>query len=219
MGKNTFDVSEVNNSAYIIDIQAVALTLSLKGKTYLSCHRKMKSMKNADYDMKNSYFLAYTREDKDKNNYLYTFYLYCLPSTFSMDKYRKYFYTTLKTFEEIQEFLKLPLSEVNETMRKLGIWEEIFHTERDYEKFKEELNKLMEDPKFKNNKDPYFLSALILFATIETNLSQYPFKDNVYEKKEVLLKKKSEDKIISTYSNKLFHLAMYGEDMTTFSLK
>lgn len=219
METNTFDVSEVNRNVYTIDVSSVALTLALKGKTYLSTHRKMENMKYSIYDMSNSYFLAYTREEKDKHNYLYTFYLYNLPSTFSMDKFRKFFYQKLKTEEEINAFLEKPFEEVVNEWKKDGIGDSFFTNEKNYNKFKEEYHTLRNDNRFKHMKEAYPLSWLILFSAIWTNLSQYPFKDGVYEKQEILLKKKSEDKIISTYSNKLFHLAMYGEDMDVFSLK
>lgn len=215
----TFDPSELNANEYILDVAAVSNTLALKWKTYLSTHRKMESMKEARYDMSNAYFLAYTREDKDKNNYLYTFYLYNLPITFSMDKYRKYFYMKLKSKKEIVHFFEKPLSEINKIMHNEKIGMTIFQTEADYAKFQSTFNEIISQWKFSHIEDAYFISWLVLYCTIWVNLSQFPFNDGCYEKKEVLLKKKSEDKIISTYSNKLFHLAMYGEDMEAFRLK
>lgn len=209
------DESNSNKTFYNCDISSLAHAIELTGKQYLSVHRKMLSMKSEHFDMSNVYVVSFQQNDYDKNNYLYSFFIHKLNLTFNMDTLKKFFYLTIKTPEELVEFLnKHTLETYTNFLKEKGIGESFFPNEESFEEMKKQTILFLENTKQTDN---YNASLHILYKTIIANLEPIRFHTNNFQEDLVLLKKKSTEKIHNTYSNRFFHLAVYGEDSELFT--
>lgn len=206
-----------NKVIYPCYLEFLANSIEMNGRNYLSTHRKMLSMKNEDFDMTSIYIVSYKFEEHDEDNYLYTFFLDKLELTFDMDKYRKFFYMKLKKLEEVKSFLQdNTLESFTQKLTEEGIGHKFFLSEIEFELMRTEAFKYI---KTYTALDNFNIATYILYMTISSLLEPVRFHTGEFAEKVPLLKKKSTEKIHNTFSNRLFHLAVYGEDSELFSEK
>ena len=191
---------------YNCDILELSKALEYNSETLLSINRKMTSLKNEEFDMSKIYVCTFHKEDFDKLNYIYTFFLYEYPTNFDMDKYKKFFYMNLKKKEDIIELLKLSFVEYNQKLNKSWVWVSYFENEDKYKEFVVYMNSFME----KEN-DTYNIGVEALRKTVLLWLVKIKLYTGKMEEKMKILKKKSSDKIDKTLWNRFFHLTLYGE--------
>lgn len=198
---------------YNCDILELSKALENNDETLLSINRKMTSLKNEEFDMSKIYVCTFHKEDFDKLNYIYTFFLYEYPTNFDMDKYKKFFYLNLKKKTDIEDLLKLSFTDFTDKLNKVGVGISYFENEDQYNEFVTHMNEYM-----KTNDDTYEIGLEALRKTILIWLVKIKLHTGQMEEKMKILKKKSSDKIDKTLWNRFFHLTLYGEWDNTYNL-
>lgn len=196
------------NKVYNCDIWVLTNAIAVKGKQLLSIDRKLVSLRNEEFDMSKTFIISFSREDFDKLNYTYTFFLYEYVSDFDMDRFKKFFYLNNTKKEELELICeKSTRSEINEKLKTLQISDEMFKTDDLFLDFKTNLKELID-----NVSDMYKVGELILLYIVSSRISQIQFYTGNMEESVKILKKKSAEKIDKTLWNRYLHLTLYGKD-------
>lgn len=193
---------------YNCDIWVLTNAISVKGKQLLSIDRKLVSLRNEEFDMSKTFIISFSREDFDKLNYTYTFFLYEYVSDFDMDRFKKFFYLNTTKKEDLTKICESGTrADVNAKMKSLQISDEMFKNDESFIDFTKSLKELTE-----NIDDLYKIWELILLYIVSSRISPIQFYTWNMEESVKILKKKSAEKIDKTLWNRYLHLTLYWKD-------